>query len=362
VEGDDSLVPDVLLAPYLPLSHQARVGPWQLIPFKAMGESDAVPDDLRHSVSRLIDTYRLPSGAGSILGVVAFPHGAHVGAPFERSTMRTLGHALLAGVVVSNPSMAVSEDDQEPNAGFAIATAENALLYGHPLGVGDSYAVETGVLARVTSVRHAPGDEPLPKVEPPVELPRTLFGSFDEEFAHAAHEALATPEVAARRLRRALDWYRIALSNAEAISLEVRVGAARSALEVLISAGEETKRLVRAYGQLTREEDTRAAIHAEVFWAKGPVELTPDEWWMTALCALRNAIVHGDEVPIELWQHEGHHQLNHIHDRLIASLRIHVGIAAGDPLLRLPQRDRVFPRIHEKLVERMRHDHDDRPA
>jgi hypothetical protein len=352
-------VPDVLLAPYLPLSHQALVGPWQLVPFKAIDESDVVPDEYRRPVLRLIDAYRLPSGGGSVLGVVAYPHGAQVGAPFELSTMRTLGHALLAGAVASNPPMAVSEEEQDPNAGWAVATAENALLYGHPLVEDDSYAVEAGVLVRATWVRHAPGDQPLPKVEPPVELSRPLFCSFDEELAHAAHATLSTQDAAARRLRRALDWYRIALSNAEAVSLDVRVGAARSAMEVLTGAGDETKRLIRAYGRLVREDDTREQTYHDVFWAKGSVRLTPDEWWMTGLCALRNAIVHGDEVPAELWQHDSQSQLNHIHDRLIAALRIHVGIAAGDPLLRLPQRDRVFPRIHKELVERMRHDHDD---
>ena len=35
-------------------------------------------------------------------------------------------------------------------------------------------------------------------------------------------------DVTARRLSRALDWYEIALSNAEAVSLDVRVGAARA--------------------------------------------------------------------------------------------------------------------------------------
>jgi hypothetical protein len=264
-----------------------------------------------------------------VLGAVAFPDGGHVGAPFAQSAMGTLGHALLAGVVAGNSPMAVSEEDEEPNAGWAIATTENALLYGHPVGQGDTYAIETGVLVRTTAIRHAPGKEALPKVEPPVELPRPLFCSFDEELAHATHAAMRGLAGAARRLRRALDWYRLALSNAEAVALDVRVGAARSALEALTGAGEETKRLVRAYGRLVRDDDTREATYNDVFWAKGSVQLTPDEWWITRLCALRNAIVHGDEVPDELWQHEAQHQLNHIHDRLIAALRVYVAAAAG---------------------------------
>ena len=42
--------------------------------------------------------------------------------------MGRLGYALLAGVVAGNPPMAVSEEDQEPNAGWTVASAENALL------------------------------------------------------------------------------------------------------------------------------------------------------------------------------------------------------------------------------------------
>jgi hypothetical protein len=80
-----------------------------------------------------------------------------------------------------------------------------------------------------------------------------------------------------------------------------RVDDACALLEVLPGTDDETKRLVRAYGRLMREDSTTTTIYAEVFWAKGAVALTPDEWWLTRLCELRNAIVHGDEIADELW-------------------------------------------------------------
>lgn len=128
-----------------------------------------------------------------------------------------------------------------------------------------------------------------------------MFFSFDGEARRGGpcrtlHSRCSCPSPA-----RALDWFRIALSNGEAVSLDVRVGAARSAFEILTEAGGETKRLVRAYGRLVGEGQIVTATYNDVFWAKGPVPLTPDEWWMTRLCALRNAIVHGDRVPDELW-------------------------------------------------------------
>ena len=94
-----------------------------------------------------------------------------------------------------------------------------------------------------------------------------------------------------------------------------------------------------------RTDDTRERSHDDVFWARGPVQLTSDEWWLTRLSELRNAIVHGDVVTDDLWQHEGHHQLNQIHDRLIGLLKRVVADHAGDELLRLTISDRLFPRI-----------------
>ena len=75
---------------------------------------------------------------------------------------------------------------------------------------------------------------------------------------------------------------------------------------------------------LMREDDAVEETHEGAFWAKGPVQLTADEWWMTRLCELRNKIVHGDPIPGALWRHNGHHQIDHVHDRLIRALRAFV--------------------------------------
>lgn len=345
----------LLIAPYLPLSERVRVGPWELCPFKAAAASTVVPPALSGPVSRLIEAYSLPTGAGCVLGAVAYPHGSNVGAPFERSDMKLLGHALLAGVLANNPEMARSKEEEEwSNAGHAVATTENALLYGHPLGGGESYVTQTGVLVRATHFRFAPADKPLPKITPPSEVPTPLFRHFDDELSDATYAALNTDEASSRRLSRALDWYRIALSNADAVTLDVRVGAARSALEALTGANEQTKRLVRAYGVLTRDEGTTERAYDTVFWARGPVQLTPDEWWLTRLCELRNRIVHGDEIPDALWEHQEFHQLNHIHDRLISCLKLVVAAQADNQLLRLSGVDRMFRRAHEEAEQYLR--------
>lgn len=161
-----------------------------------------------------------------------------------------------------------------------------------------------------------------------------------------------------RRLLRALDWYLIAYSNAEAVTLDVRISAARSAVEVLTGAGDGSKKIVRALGRLLGDETTPRETRMSAIWTKHraqvPVQLTRDEWWMARLCELRNVIVHGDEVPDELWTHEGHHHINHAHDRLIDCLLAAVANETGDPLLRLRGSERMFARMAEEMAEALR--------
>ena len=102
--------------------------------------------------------------------------------------------------------------------------------------------------------------------------------------------------------------------------------------------------MVRRYGDLTRTAETEEATYSEIFWAKGPAQLTPDEWWMHRLCELRNAIVHGDDIPDERWEHDGSSQLVQIHDRLIGALQVFVAQTTGDPLLEIPLADRGLRR------------------
>ena len=99
-----------------------------------------------------------------------------------------------------------------------------------------------------------------------------------------------------------------------------------------------------------KTDETTQATYADVFWAKGPVQLTTDEWWLTRLCELRNAIVHGDHVPAKLWHHDGGHQLNHVHDRLLDVLRVAVSGQVGDPLLRMPSSERSWARASSEAL------------
>lgn len=335
----------LLLAPYLPLAKPQLIVDWRLVPFKDVPDDDVFPERVRRPVERLISAYRRDDGMGAVVHL----DGQAVGAEFAMDDFRRIGFALLAGVVGGNPDLASASDDG--NRGWSIATSENAMVVGHPIGDGNSYAIQIGVLARVLSGRGADDDEPLPPIDAPVELPAPMFGSMDDELAAAVYVALGVGDDEARQLERALEWYRVVLSNAEAVSIDVRMGAARSALEVLLGVGDKTKQIVRAFGSLVQTADSEERTYEGIFWANGPVQLTDDEWWLTRLCELRNAIMHGAEVPKELWTHDGHHQLNQVHDKLLLALRAFAAERSGDDLLRLTLQDRIWARAHQKMVE-----------
>lgn len=336
---------DLLLTPYLPLSEEMTIREWRLVPFNQIDEADIVPQAIAKPVERLIAAY----GRQDRMGAVVYRDGEQVGAEFEMRDFMRLRAALLAGTVAGNPGMASTEDGGLD--AWSFTTSENAFLVGHPIGDGSGYALQIGILSRVLSGRGALDDEPLPPIEAPVELPTPLISSFDVDLAEAVYDALGADDDRARRLERALDWYRVVLSNAEAVSIDVRIGAAKSALEVLLGVGDETKKIVRAFGDLVRTPESAEQTYADVLWAKGPVQLTNDEWWLTRLSMLRNAIMHGDEVPDDLWRHEGHHQLNLVHDKLVAALRAFAAESAGDDLLALSLPDRDIARRHAKMVK-----------
>lgn len=341
---------DILIAPYLPLSERTSVCGWSLIPFGHAGELEIARRDVRTAVDQLVEVYAVDEPFG--LGALIAPPNGELGAKFDRAVMPRLGHALLAGTVNGNPPMVTN--DEASSGGQRMATSENAVLYGHPVTGGRSYAVEDGTLVRMRRMYTAAEGEPLPKVSVPPELPTPMFGSLDDEFAEATLAILDSDDIDARRLHRMLDWFAIVMRNARAVTPDIRVEAARAGLEVLTGAGDDTKKLVRALGRLMRGEGKTERTYTadEVFWAKGTVQLTEDEWWMTRLCDLRNKIVHGDPVPEELWRHGQHHQIDQTHDRLIAALRRFVAERSRDALLVTAPSERWLHRAYERAEER----------
>lgn len=329
---------DILFAPYLILTDGSEIGPWRFVRFSELEESQALPDNLRSSVLDLVAAYRVDDGLPST-GAMVHPASGQIGSSFDRSEMERLQKAILVGVIANNPEMAASEDDQPSNAGHMAMTAENALLYGHPIGGTRSYVVSTGAIVRQMSLRSAQEGEDLPKVAPPVDLHLPFLSSFDDDMARATFDVLGRGDVDARRLGRALDWYSLCFSNAVAISRDSRIIALRCAFEVLTGAGDETKKVVRAVEEMLKDDSTETVTY-EPWWAKGPVSGTANGVWMTEFSELRNAIVHGDEIPAELWEYDGFGQEFQALDRLLLGLKSFLARAVEDESLRMAYGDR----------------------
>jgi hypothetical protein len=343
-------VADLLVAPYLP-AVTGEVGPWQLVAFSQLAESDSLPAELRDAVLRLVQAYSVLDSPATF-GVVLHQSDGRIGAAVDPAVVPTIGRALLAGAIANNPRMAVAEEEVPANAGHAVLTSENALVYGHPNLDPRSYAIETGRLTRVRSLRAADLNEPLPKIAPPTDLPTPMFGRFDIEMANATYGVLAADSEQARRLDRGLGWYTVFFSNSEAIGVDVPVGAARSALEVMTGSGDSSREIVRAVGRLLDPPDTprKTFTPEEAGFGNGPIQLSPTEWWLARFCILRNELTHGDTVPNEHWVHEGHSHLDWAHDKLIDSLREIVAAESADDALRETISDRAFIRARKQAL------------
>lgn len=340
---------DILFAPYLIVQDGLELGPWRFVRFSELNASEALPDEMRSQVLDLVAAYGVDDGLPSS-GAMIYPADGRIGSSFDRSEMGRLQKAILAGVIANNPAMAASEEDQPDNAGHMTMTAENALLYGHPIGGTRSYVVSTGTIVRQTSLRTAREGEELPKVAPPVDLHLPLLSSFDDDMARATFDVLGRGDVDSRRLSRALDWYSFCFSNAVAVGRDARIIALRCAFEVLTGAGDETKKVVRAVEEMLRDDSTETVMY-EPGWAKGPVPGTADGVWMTAFSELRNAIVHGDEVPADFWEYEGFGQEYQALDRLLLGLKSFLAGVTQDESLRMAYGDRkLMQKWHEAVA------------
>lgn len=345
---------DVLIAPYLILPEDLDIGDWSYARIGGLESSDALPDHLKGAVMALVEAYRVDSAGGTI-GAIVYPRGREIGSPFERSKMGRLRKAQLVGAISNNPRMALSDEDQQANAGHMAMTTENAVLYGHPLDGTRSYVIETGSLVRGLSLRSAEEGKALPKVEPPTDLHTPLMASFDVDAAQATFEILGQENVVSRRLDRALDWYELCFSNSVAVSQDARIVALRCAFEVLLGVGDETRKVVRATEELLLTDATKKLTY-DAGWAKGPVPGTIDGLWMSKFSELRNGIAHGDEVPPELWQFEGHDQVSLGHDRLLDAVKSFIANAVADQLLRLPLGERGLARAYQQMVDTLEGD------
>lgn len=302
---------EVLVAPYLPLACREIVGPWELIPRDDITLEDVSEPQLMDAVRQLLDAYRPQRKTEVAFGVAIRARDGRIGQSFGRSAPGILRSALLAASLDTNPSSLTPEEERTGNEGHQMVTSDNTLVYGHPLHnenwVADQYGVMATRLAGGMRLGEAnvhfepPGELVIPAIEKP----------FDDVYATAIYEEIAKASPMSRRIARALDWLSIAWRNTSAVEIGTRVVALRAGFEVLLGAGDKTQAIRTSLDNLLNPAD---AARIERTWieyekTKGPFSLTDIEWWFQCFSLLRNAIMHGDEIPTAMWEHETH---NHI--------------------------------------------------
>jgi hypothetical protein len=349
---------DVWLAPYLPLSSEVSVGPWRLIPFRRIASRHTRGRQVFNEVRRLRTAYSLKKGARASFGALVLPDGGRIGDELPRRAMRPLARALTAAVLDGNPSLLLNEED-EPNLGHVMASADNAVVYGHPLTGGPSYAISTGAMVRQLDLRHSSAGRRLPPITPPPELPTPLFSRFDDEYATATQRELVGESATARRVDRTIEWLALAWSNTTAISADARVLAFRAGFDVLLGGGSSTAKHRRALSNLLDESDAARRRHA---WRgqNHSVELTDLEWWFQSFALLRNAIAHGDQIADDHWLFDdGKPHLHHADDVLRRAIKRKVADDLDEPDLLLDPFERALARAARSALGRLETDDDD---
>jgi hypothetical protein len=335
---------DVWLAPYLPLAAQVDISVWRLVPFRDLARRHTVSQPVLNEVRRLRTAYRLTNTSGMPFGALLVPREGRIGDEQPRELLRPLHRALVAALLDGNPSFL--DPDPSPNAGHHMVTSENAVVYGHPLHGGSSYAISTGAMVQSLNLNHVPPGRRLPRVQPPNELPTPIFAKLDKEYATALYNALARDDTTARRLDRAIEWLALAWNNSAAISEDARVLVFRAGFEVLLGGGADTKRNRELLSELLDEPDADRSPRS---WPglKSPVALTHLQWWFQSFATLRNKVAHGDAVEdTDRLFEDGKRHLWHADDVLRRAVKRTVVRAGADPLIELPAIDRYFKRAY----------------
>lgn len=307
-------------------------GGWHIIPRSSLGEGDAIAKWVSESALGLLDLYKLRSGTWDGVGCVAKPPEGAVGDPIRIDSIRTLHRAVVAALLDPNPSL----DDAD--AGHQVATSDNAIVFGHRVDGSGSVFVNYGVMVRAVVGGLTIGSEDVSIAAPPAILVPFMHPSIDGVYLDALIQALSTPDDNARRIARAIDWLDIAWRNTSSIDEDTRVVALRAGVEVLFGVGDKTPAIRAALSKLIDEKDsTRSSRTWHTLQGKEQSGVMTDlEWWFTNFSFLRNAIMHGDDIPGDDYLHDGKRHLWVAEETLRRALKQSVANVTTNNILLTP--------------------------
>jgi hypothetical protein len=344
-DAEGAPVPEALLFPYLPITEPVHFGPWELIPGASIPESEAIAPWISSMLPQLMELYRSPDADWNAVGCIAKLRTEPVGTPVDPALYRPLHRAVAAALLDGNP-----DGPSETREGWAVATSDNALMYGHRIGPDGYIAVRYGAMVQALVGGLQVGTEHS-QIRPPSELHIPfMHPPLDDVYAAGLLEELSKGTDDARRLGGAIDWLDIAWRNTVSIDEDTRIVALRAGFEVLLNAGDTTSAIRDALCSLLDSADAKKITRT---WttpsgSSKSAELSDFGWWFQRFSFLRNKLMHGEQPAEEDYLHNEERHLWLGEARLRQAIKRAVANAGHPTVLQSPL-ERAFSDVADKL-------------
>lgn len=305
-----------MYAPYLPLEKRVELGEWELIPRADLRDSDALDAEAATLARGFAGLHTLPHRfRDDRVGAFARPMTSRVGdEPTSLEQLPNLQRALVVAVLDDHESPLRPEEDQDPNLGHKMMTADNALV--RCIGVARSGGWTANISGgRVRSYEMGLSVYPeknvgrQPQIAPPGDLRiPSWWIPIDFEYATAALESIQRGTDEARRLGRAIDWLGIAATNS--MGVDVRIPALKVGFEALLDDDD----YLRLAAKLSALLDASGVDKQRRTWPSRDGarvlsgSLSELGWWFINFTFLRNNLLHG-RVPLDddwVWANVAH--------------------------------------------------------
>ncbi len=296
--------------PALPLQKNLELGDWVVgVPAEDTPWRSARFKEL---VSKLLDSFASDKFGDKFSGgaLVWRKAAGFDGTPPSPDEFVAIQAAVRFAALDSNDRV----DKEDQNGGHYLVTSENAALHVQPIdeGTGHITLVRQGLLKRILTGGWTIGQRPPPLADATMPMLGQVLAS--NKLSAAIFQAHVAPNTELlRRLRIAIEWHTVALSNPVAVTIQQRLIALKTGFEALTgtSASRECARKLRHLFETTTESHRNLLPWAGILWSptertdllrytqKGKQDLRSEleDWFMT-LADARNSIIHHGRVSV----------------------------------------------------------------
>ncbi len=257
--------------PALPLQKNLELGDWVVgVPAEDTPWRSARFKEL---VSKLLDSFASDKFGDKFSGgaLVWRKAAGFDGTPPSPDEFVAIQAAVRFAALDSNDRV----DKEDQNGGHYLVTSENAALHVQPIdeGTGHITLVRQGLLKRILTGGWTIGQRPPPLADATMPMLGQVLAS--NKLSAAIFQAHVAPNTELlRRLRIAIEWHTVALSNPVAVTIQQRLIALKTGFEALTgtSASRECARKLRHLFETTTESHRNLLPWAGILWS--PTERT----------------------------------------------------------------------------------------